>query len=720
MASTPSRRAITDCCVWTKSANCCCASPACFLVIQINIAELGIIELSDLSSSYAMLVNSFQSIQALILNTQNEITSEILARSQQHIGSELISTQAIKNISLRLEKIEKILQTQRYNLAFIGQVGTGKTTAICHLFGLIQEIKKTVGTKEKSVTKYQELLTTGSGKTTICEVVIRPAFHTFIEIDPYEHDEIYQLIDDFGLWVWQKVHPEGSKKKVEIPPNELLRAIRNIVALPEVMQEGKLVDQAVQFAKEFVADNYQSFKAALVDRGQLGLRSATRIEAESTEPDIAQWVGKTFQAINVAKLPNFSIPKRIYLNLESSILDFSKYPNIGGIVDTRGLDLGTKDRRDLNKYIRDDDNTICIFVDRFSSAPGNTIDIISKYLTPTSEYIDSKFSLLVVPRKGEPEKILGGDGIQVGTVYEGIALRRANIDNVFTNEGVDFISENIIFYDALRCYLDDSTMHPYYDKSDITSDRDRILAEISNLINNRERKLTEEVYTLINQFYLIQQAEYPNEQENHLVAEVKKKLNPLDKLLPIANDFTEDYINSLAVLHHMVLRATNNRYGKYELRGVDIYFSGRSLAENFARLQTKNLKLEIINSIVLAQTKIVSSSQMWISLQRLHSQISENYEALVIELGQKIENILATVTLAPQSYEDSEFWQEVINRWGQGSGYKQDVLSCYNSQIKSIETTLINLIVTGWQEDFIKPALIFLGNSDKSESLSNF
>jgi hypothetical protein len=55
-----------------------------------------------------MLVNSFQSIQALIQGTQSEITSEVLARFQQYVGSESISTQIIKNISLRLEKIEKI------------------------------------------------------------------------------------------------------------------------------------------------------------------------------------------------------------------------------------------------------------------------------------------------------------------------------------------------------------------------------------------------------------------------------------------------------------------------------------------------------------------------------------------------------------------------------------------------------------------------------------
>jgi hypothetical protein len=664
-----------------------------------------------------MLVTSFQSLQALIQDTQSQISSHLLTRSQQHVD-ELISIQAIKNISLRLEKIEKILQVQRYNLVFIGQVGTGKTTAICHLFGLVQEIKKIVGAKEKTVLKYQELLSTGSGKTTICEVVIRPALHSSIEIDPYEDTEIQQLIDDFGLWIWQKVHSEESKKKVEIPPNELLRAIRNILALPEVMKEGKLVDQALQFAKSFAADDYQNFKEALLKRSQLEQRLETRIAAASTEPDIMQWVSKNFQAINVAKLPNFSIPKRIYLNLATSILDFSKHPNIGSIVDTRGLDLGTTDRRDLNKYIREDDNSICIFVDRFSSAPGNAINIISKYLTPTSQDINSKFSLLVLPRKGEPEKILGGEGIPVEDVYEGIALRRANIDNVFTNEGIGFIAENITFYDALRCYLDDGTMHPYYEQSDITSDRDRVLIEINNLINNREQKLTEEATILINQFHLMKQADNPNDQENQLVLEVKKKLESLDEFSPITGNFIEDYINNLASLHHMVLRATNNRYGRYEMRGVDIYFSGRSLAEKVARSQTESLKLKILNSIDLAQVEIIPNSQMWISLQRLSSQFRENYEALVINLGQQIEYILTTITLAPQSYEDSEFWSEVIDRWGQGSGYKNDVLSCYNSQVESIEMTLVNLIITAWQKDLIEPALIFLGDGDKVELLS--
>ncbi|WP_295617046.1 hypothetical protein [Chamaesiphon sp. GL140_3_metabinner_50] len=95
-----------------------------------------------------------------------------------------------------------------------------------------------------------------------------------------------------------------------------------------------------------------------------------------TELDEKSWLSEIFQSLNVAKLANFSIPKRIYLNLSDRILGFDRQ-RIGNIIDTRGLDLATKDRRDLAEYIRESDESICIFTERFPSAPANVIQIIS-------------------------------------------------------------------------------------------------------------------------------------------------------------------------------------------------------------------------------------------------------------------------------------------------------------------------------------------------------
>ena len=245
-----------------------------------------------------------QPINTTIDTLQAEITSEIGSRKHSQSLSSLVSIQALQNITERLQKIRKIINIQRYNLVFIGQVGAGKTTAICHLFNLIQEVEvtKTRGDKKVTIKKFKELLSTGSGKSTICEVVIRPAKHTYVEIDPYEATELQQLIEEFGLWVWQKSHPAKVKEWVEIPPDELLRAIRNIVELPETIVNGKMKDCALEFATDFTIDEYDKFKQELIKRGQLSERTTTEIYPVASELDERLWLSQVFQSLNVAKL----------------------------------------------------------------------------------------------------------------------------------------------------------------------------------------------------------------------------------------------------------------------------------------------------------------------------------------------------------------------------------------------------------------------------------
>ncbi len=46
---------------------------------------------------------------------------------------------ALRSISERLSRVKQLLEIEKYDLAFIGKVGVGKTTAICHLFNLLLE-----------------------------------------------------------------------------------------------------------------------------------------------------------------------------------------------------------------------------------------------------------------------------------------------------------------------------------------------------------------------------------------------------------------------------------------------------------------------------------------------------------------------------------------------------------------------------------------------------
>jgi hypothetical protein len=651
-----------------------------------------------------------QPINIKIDTLQAKITSAVGDRSHSQSLSSLVSVQALHNITARLQLVRKIINIQRYNLVFIGQVGSGKTTAICHLFNLVREVEvsKLRNGKKVAIKRVKELLSTGSGKSTICEVVIRPATRTYVEIDPYESSELQQLIEEFGLWIWQKSHPKTVKEWVEIPPDELLRAIRNIVELPETIISGKMHDRALEFAADFTIDRYDDFKQKLIERGQLSARTKTEIYPKTSDVDEKIWLSQIFQSLNVAKLTNFSIPKRIYLNLSDKILDFT-HDRIANIIDTRGLDLATKDRRDLACYIRETDNSICIFTERFAAAPANIISIVGKYLTATAKDINTKFALLVMHRKGEPEKIIGADGQAVDNLEQGIQLRKANIDNVFTNENINFSFNNILFYDALQGYLSDGSLDRSDESIDINLDRQRVFTEIDRVIFDREQQLEKEVQILAEQFEQIESGNNFAPNEDDLIVVSKQKISEFSSLNLGSNNFSTDYVDMLPA-HHCVLRATNNRYGQYELRDIDIYFNGRYLAENLIRQSTQNFKAEILKVVDFVETEISHGSTLSPVMQRLRSQIDENYEDLAVNLGVEIETILSDRILAPQDYDESIFWQQAIDRWGQGSGYKVDVLALYIQQVGGIDAMFAELIQTAWRDRIIQPILTFLGD----------
>ena len=144
----------------------------------------------------------------LTIQWQEEITllqkSLKLEINKISAGSEIniikhICINNLKSKLERLEEIETILNIDKYKIVFIGTIGQGKTTAICHLFNLISDFKvsRTIHKKTTNFIATKELLSTGSGRTTICEVILKAAEKTYIEIEPYTVDEMENLILDF-------------------------------------------------------------------------------------------------------------------------------------------------------------------------------------------------------------------------------------------------------------------------------------------------------------------------------------------------------------------------------------------------------------------------------------------------------------------------------------------------------------------------------------------
>src|SRR5262249_13900578 len=160
----------------------------------------------------------------------------------------------------------------------------------------------------------------GSGYTTLCEVVVDSSDKTRFEIDPYPRTEVEQTISDFCITTWKKVHPDSTEpgqKEVNFPP-ELVRAVRNMVKLPE--GERSENDQALKLAREFDKNAYEEFRVQVLSQAKLDARVVTELECPADETDPRAWIKKTFDGINLAQLENVSIPKRITFRVEAKLL----------------------------------------------------------------------------------------------------------------------------------------------------------------------------------------------------------------------------------------------------------------------------------------------------------------------------------------------------------------------------------------------------------------
>ena len=140
----------------------------------------------EVKNSINELKNDIQSVVESINDDQNNVFEHIRKNS-------LLSK--IK----RLNKIDSVLDIEKYKIVFVGTIGAGKTTAICHLFNLVDEVSKTIKSnkKTKNIEVITPLFSTGSGRTTISEVIIQPDDNVAIKIEPYSKEKLEQLINEF-------------------------------------------------------------------------------------------------------------------------------------------------------------------------------------------------------------------------------------------------------------------------------------------------------------------------------------------------------------------------------------------------------------------------------------------------------------------------------------------------------------------------------------------
>lgn len=642
---------------------------------------------------------------------QKSIQTEIEMRKNPQTIIELMSKEALTDIYNRLDVINNILNIDKYDCVFIGQVGVGKTTAICHLFQLtLESLKKTKpGNPEREFDVTEELMTTGGGFTTLCEVIVKQDDSVFIEIEPHSNEEVEKTVKDFCSSTWLKTFPatNGEHNDATIPA-EIDRAVRNLLGIPS-RKKGEM-DPSQQIASKYGDNSFNQFFAEMLKKAKLGDRTQKEIRPEGIT-NLKLWLKETFNNINLVKIPTVSIPRRICVHVTSSVI-LVKNSRINNVVDTKGVDAGQFNREDIDRFIREKDNSICFITESFTSAPTNVIDLIERHMTKEAKDIATKIILFVMPQKNQPEEVVGQDGI-VGDRDLGLSLRRDQIEDTFRARGINFPNENIIFYDPLEFYEKiDRYLHRLQDsaKTDIDNGRNHIFNEITQIIKRREDSLWKEVEKKEISFKGIIEGHSLDTNDEQSIDNLKSKIKEYRHLDFVnADRFFDEYKKPWLEnkRHTMWLVATNNRYGWYPYRTIDIYYDAIGIIEILIRIAANGRKEKILKDIIEIKTKSPPTSQLQRFVPILEERINKAYEEFVREMAIKMQEYLKEERFYPQEYSN-QFWLDVQDRFGKGPGYRDDVFAMYGEQMGNYEKFLHDNAGNLWEEMVIKKVLAFL------------
>lgn len=351
-----------------------------------------------------------------------EQAMQALDRFQESSQFDVILQDPLSRLKARILTETGFVHHMEHGIAFIGEIGVGKTTALSFLTNLVMADKSG---------ELKSVFPTGSGRTTVCEVAIKIAPTFGIAVDSLAEEEVHALVADLV---------SGLKTGKGGIPSELERVIRNMADLRRIpsRSKGKPVDHLKDMVE--ATDDVDQVIAEVISRMKLSTRTeAQMILSESAEGSM-EWLAINFAKINYGQHPSFSVPQRITVLMPLNALRNTPYRL--SVIDTKGVE-GTTQRPDLKAQI-DDPRTVTVLCSKFSDAPGSAaISILREVLDSGSDAVESKrICLLVLPKDDEALKVVDDTGNNPSDAEEGYAVREAQIDQQFATEGLRTIPMN--------------------------------------------------------------------------------------------------------------------------------------------------------------------------------------------------------------------------------------------------------------------------------------
>jgi hypothetical protein len=343
------------------------------------------------------------------------------------------------------------LSDRSHRIAFVGQMGIGKSSMIAVLSQLVLGDTP----RDRNSLRQRSVLAVGAGGTTVCEVRIRAASpkdpHPFgLLISPLSIEAMREEIRLFAFDEWE--HRRGpnqagaDENRRSSVPREVNRAIRNMMGLANMtsLAEQRTIDPLDDIINRH--DSPNSLATHLIDRASLLSRTETTwwwSEGDNVYGEMKQ----RFDDLNHGRNPTAMLPQSITLVVPAPLPGFTQGIDIE-LIDTRGFDSRLGGRPDIQEVLRNP-RTLVVLCTPFREAPGEGVRNLLKDIQDDVEFRQAAARImLVLMDHGDAESVNGADGNRVF----GQGLRKLECSRGLRTPGRGaFVSdEQIVAYDALQ------------------------------------------------------------------------------------------------------------------------------------------------------------------------------------------------------------------------------------------------------------------------------
>lgn len=568
------------------------------------------------------------------------------------------------------------LEDCNHQVAVIGSIGVGKSTAICKLIGLIKP-------GEEKLDR-QIVLETGAGGITLCEVHISQGPRYGIRVVPRSENSIRRDVEDFCDYLIKIT----SEKRAVIDPNEeeeadplgiskeTVRAIRNMSGLTEKRKEefGRRVriDPAKELAKQF--PNPQELCIHILTKMDL-LRRNKRDEWCPEEESPSHWLQGIFSAINNGRHSEFTLPEKIEIVVPDPLLDSRDLPI--RFIDTKGIDQ-TAERQDLECHF-DDPRTLVVLCSRFNDAPEVALQtLLRRAKEAGARNILQKTLVLVLPRPDEALAVKDDDGTRVIDDEEGYELKRDQISMRLTQQGMNGVG--VEFFNA----RDEGS----------SALRKKFIQKINELRQQYSARITQMALAVDKL-----KANREDEQVRLVFEHVMLDLNSWLK------GNKEVSTTEVAVQQPLVTAIDNTRYAstiRASVRRLGAWYNldyYHHLAYGVRRLAVAQIGNKVAALKVIVEN--LTANDELLPAKDFLGGISSRIDTVVDEAYQRIQSAGREAFIQFLS-NDHEFWALCENRWGQGPGYRTAIKDMTDHEIRrdSLEehTIVLRLISLEWAQ----------------------